>query len=169
VREVGEFAVEAIGRLPERHVADTVVPRRGRGRADGERVLGHRRQYDRVALAVCHEHGNRGTREGVAAIEFAREQRAADGGRHDHIPCQGGRQLIVAERPGGAGAQEAPGRGGVREQVRNTHFRCVLEHSRTDVVECRGPEDHSRTDQVDAADPGVSAGAEVVRDDVAAI
>jgi hypothetical protein len=49
VREVGEFAVEAIGCLPERHVADTVVPRHGRGRADGEHVLGHRRQYDRVA------------------------------------------------------------------------------------------------------------------------
>jgi hypothetical protein len=29
--EVGEFAVETIGCLPERHVADIVVPRHGRG------------------------------------------------------------------------------------------------------------------------------------------
>ena len=82
---------------------------------------------------------------------------------------QGGGQLIVVERRGGAGAQEAPGRGDVREQVGNTHFRCVLEHSRTNVVEGRRPEDHCRTGQVDAADPGVSVGAEVVRDDEAAV
>jgi len=37
------------------------------------------------------------------------------------------------------------------------------------VIECRRPEDHRRADQVDTTDPGVSVGAEVVRDDVPAV
>ena len=51
-------------------------------------------------------------------------------------------QVIVAERPGGACAQEPPGRGDVREQIGHAHVPRVLEQSRTDVVERRRPEEH---------------------------
>ena len=51
----GELAVEALGLLEVRHMADAFVPGGLGGRAGGEDVLGHRRQHDRVRPAVRDE------------------------------------------------------------------------------------------------------------------
>src|SRR5512146_3249227 len=48
----GQLAVEALGLLQVRQVADTFVPRGLGGRADGEDVLGHRRKHDRIGTAL---------------------------------------------------------------------------------------------------------------------
>jgi len=66
---------------------------------------------------------------------LAREQWRRDSGRHDHIQCAGRRpKLIVAERPGGASAQQAPVSAAlIREQFEQHLSGAFSEHFPTDV------------------------------------
>jgi hypothetical protein len=57
-RELGQLVVEPVGLLEMRYVTDAFVRRDFRGWADGEDVLGRRRQDDSVGLALGHEEGH---------------------------------------------------------------------------------------------------------------
>ena len=133
--ELGKLPVEALRVLPEGHVTGTRVPGGFGGRTDGEHMVGHRREHDRIRPAVRDEdrHGERC--ENVVAVDLTGDQGSPDLAWNHHVPGEGGAPVLLAERLGCAGAKELADSGDARAEIGRAGALGVLEEPGTDVLE----------------------------------
>ena len=128
--EMFQFSVKARRFFQKGRMTDAVVPRRFRGPAVVEYVVGHGRQHYNIRATLSNEDGHRNSFKDRRKIKFALNHCAANTRFYNHIESQDFLEIVLQDWLDDASAQESANGRNVGRKIVLRSARCVLQKAR---------------------------------------